>query len=60
MFSICVLFKGEMKQLALLLAVSEWLLLSDELKPLTGRASPRLHSEILQSFGISVKLFQFI
>lgn len=38
----------------------EWLLLSGKLKPLTGRSSPRLHSEILQSFGISVKLFQFI
>lgn len=31
-----------------------------EINLLTGRSAPRLHPEILQSFGISVKLFQFV
>lgn len=37
----------------------EWLQLAATFKSLTGRAAPCLHPKILQSFGISVKLFQF-
>ena len=53
-----------MSELALLLAAAAnpclSLSLPGKLKPLTGRSAPRLHPEILQSFGISVKLLQFI
>lgn len=34
--------------------------MADKLQLLTGRSSPRLHSEILQRFGVSVKLFQLV